>query len=77
MKVMSHISLAGRGRKVRKRQKEGKVKGGRSWGGWGGVGRLDYEDQRLALQEARPQRGGSRASIKAAIPNKILPGKPH
>lgn len=55
MKVMSHISLAGRGRKVRKRQKKGKVKGGRSWGV--GVGRVDYEDKRLALQEARPQRG--------------------
>lgn len=56
MKVMSHISLAGRGRKVRRRQKEGKVKGGRSRVGVG-VGRVDYEDQRLALQEARPQRG--------------------
>lgn len=55
MKVMSHISLAGRGRKVRRRRKEGKVKGGRSWGV--GVGRVDYGDQRLALQEARPQRG--------------------
>lgn len=75
MKVMSYISLAGRGRKVSKRQKEGKGSGGQS--GRTGRGRrwVDYERMMLASRRRGPE--GSRASIKAAIPNKILPGKPY